>query len=204
MIHDHQMEIYSPNSILDVDGTESSDSRFQLSNTNKYLRLIWNLTWALFASWTPPALRVWRIALIRLFGGRVDWSANVYGSAHIWYPLNLVMESRACLGPRVTCYCVAMIHLKSDAVVSQGSHLCTGTHDVDEHDFPLLAKPIVIGRRAWVAADAFVGPGVSIGDRAVLGARAVLFKDIPPNEIFIGNPARRIRERRMISEPESV
>lgn len=185
----------SQDSIL-VNDVQSSNNRHSISIRNQFLRVVWNLTWAIFASWTPPSLRLWRLALIRLFGGRVNWSANVYGSVRIWYPKNLVMDRYACLGPRVTCYCVALIHLKPYAVVSQGSHLCTGTHDVDDDDFPLIAKPIVIGRNAWVAADAFVGPGVSLGDGSVLGARGVLFKNAAAKEIYVGNPARRVRERR--------
>jgi putative colanic acid biosynthesis acetyltransferase WcaF len=87
------------------------------------------------------------------------------------------------------------ITLKAYAIVSQGAHLCTGTHDVSDPDFRLFARPIVIGERAWVTASAFVGPGVTIGDGAILGARAVTFSDVAPWWIFVGNPARLLKKR---------
>jgi len=81
------------------------------------------------------------------------------------------------------------------AVVSQGACLCGGTHDISDEDFQLVTKPIVIGARAWVAADAFIGPGVTIGEGAVVGARAVMFKDAEPFGVYVGNPAALIKKR---------
>jgi putative colanic acid biosynthesis acetyltransferase WcaF len=59
----------------------------------------------------------------------------------------------------------------------------------------LILKPIVIGANAWIAADAFVGPGVTIGDGAVLAARGVAVRDIEPWTVHGGNPAKLIRVR---------
>lgn len=81
------------------------------------------------------------------------------------------------------------------AVISQGAHLCGGTHDIADPDFQLVTKPIVIGAGAWVAADAFIGPGVTIGEGAVIGARAVMFKDAEPFGVYTGNPAVLIKKR---------
>lgn len=90
---------------------------------------------------------------------------------------------------------MALIIIGANAVVSQNAELCAGTHDVEDTDFQLIAKPVIIGDHAWVATGAFVGPGVTIGEGGVLGARAVAFKDVPPWEIHIGNPARLLRKR---------
>jgi len=75
--------------------------------------------------------------------------------------------------------------------------LCAGTHDIEDPDFQLLAKPIEVGRDAWVAAEAFIGPGVKVGDRAVIGARSVLFKDAESGGVYAGNPARLIKHRKL-------
>ncbi|MEJ1969753.1 MAG: hypothetical protein WDN03_14130 [Rhizomicrobium sp.] len=161
----------------------------------RLLRAGWNVVWFALASWTPPPFHRWRILLLRLFGAKVDWSASVYGSARIWYPPNLVMERHACLGPRANCYAMAPVRIAEGAVVSQGAHLCAGTHDIDDPDFQLVARPIVIAAGAWVAAEAFVGPGVTVGTGAVLGARAVAFRDLAPHTVYIGNPAAAVRSR---------
>ena len=65
----------------------------------------------------------------------------------------------------------------------------------------LLRPPIRVGDDAWVAADAFVGPGVTVGARTVLGARASAFTDLPPDTICVGNPARPIKARVFVPPP---
>jgi len=90
---------------------------------------------------------------------------------------------------------MALITLEKYAIISQGAHLCTGTHDIEDPDFQLYAKPIHIGTKAWIAAEAFIGPGVTVHDGAVVGARAVLFKDAKSNGVYVGNPATLLRMR---------
>jgi putative colanic acid biosynthesis acetyltransferase WcaF len=95
----------------------------------------------------------------------------------------------------VTVYNMAKITLSDRALVSQGAHLCAGTHDIEDEHFQLKTRPITLGSRAWIAAEAFVGPGVSIGDGAVLGARGCAFRDLEPWTVYAGNPARVLRPR---------
>lgn len=171
----------------------SGSPTFPLSH--RLHRAAFQLAWLLLARWTPPALRAWRAAILNVFGADVDPTANVYPSARVWYPPNLVVRAHAVMGPAVICYSMDKITIGRCAVVSQRSHLCAGTHDVDDADFPLQTAPITIGDNAWVAADAFVGPGVSLGEGAVLGARAVTVKNLAPWSIYAGNPARLLRRR---------
>ena len=163
--------------------------------SHRVVRLAWACTWALLARWSPVPLHGWRRFLLRCFGAQIDRSARIYPSARVWYPPNLTMGAHSCLGPRVDCYCVGRITLGPHALVSQGAVLCSGTHDVDNPEFQLIAKPITVGARAWIAAEAFLGPGVTVGADAVLGARAVSFKDLQPAMIYVGNPAQPTRKR---------
>jgi len=105
------------------------------------------------------------------------------------------MGDRAVIGPDVDVYCVAQIHVHADAMVSQYSYLCAATHDYRKANLPLVAKPIEIQSGAWVCADAFVGPGVTIGQRAIVGARAAVFRDVAAGQIVGGNPAKFIKMR---------
>lgn len=170
---------------------------------NRLERFVFAAVWFAMAFWTPPPLRRWRIFLLRCFGARVHTTANVYGTCRIWLPRNLVMEERSCLGPRVRCYCMHTVTLGHHAVVSQDATLCAGTHDPDDIGFALITKPIAIESHAWVAAEAFVGPGVLVGANAILGARSVAFKDLEPDGIYAGNPARQIRKRSLTSSPSA-
>lgn len=131
-------------------------------------------------------------------------SAKVYPGVTVWYPPNLEMHEHSCLAAGVTCYCMDQIILERFALVSQRAHLCAGTHDIDDPHFQLVTRPIRIGANAWVAAEAFVGPGVTVHEGAVLGARAVAMKSIPAWTICVGNPARETRLRVPPGDEHSV
>ena len=162
---------------------------------HRAMRLLWSLSWKVLASWTPPSFQPLRRHLLQLFGADIHSTAMVRSSTRIWWPANLSMGAHASLGPHATCYNVAMITMDDFAIVSQRAHLCSATHDVDDPEFPLTSRPITIGRKAWVAAEAFVGPGVTIGEGAVLGARGVAVRDLDAWTIYAGNPARPLRAR---------
>ncbi|QIG79516.1 LbetaH domain-containing protein [Stakelama tenebrarum] len=161
-------------------------------------RILFSVCWLAFARWTPPQARGWRRILLNLFGANVARTANVYSSAKIWYPPNLSMSEFSTLGPRVRCYNQAAIHIGPYAIVSQDASLCAGTHDYEDEHFQLIVRPITIGKGAWIAAEAFVGPGVTVGDHAVLGARAVAMKNLEEAVVYSGNPARMIKMRETI------
>jgi putative colanic acid biosynthesis acetyltransferase WcaF len=81
--------------------------------------------------------------------------------------------------------------------ISQRAHLCAGTHDHTDPAMPLRKPPIEVGDQAWVCADAFVGPGVAVGEGAVVGARAVAVGDVEAWTIVAGNPARVVGKREL-------
>lgn len=165
--------------------------------SHRLYRAAWGVTWLLLASWTPPPLKAWRRFLLSAFGARLSPTATVYGSATIWYPRNLEMGDHATIGPGATIYCMGPIRLGDYALVSQRAHLCGGTHDHRDPNFQLIARPITIGARAWIAAEAFVGPGVTVGEGAVLGARAAAMRDLDPWTVYSGNPAVALKARVM-------
>ncbi|WP_372720585.1 putative colanic acid biosynthesis acetyltransferase [Novipirellula sp.] len=185
----------SSSALLDASAAKPSEGGASYSLGNRLMRVFWKFTWLILASWTPPPLHRYRVAILRMFGADIDWTAHVYSNVKIWLPSNLVMEPHACLGPGVNCYCMARIRLRRGAIISQGTTLCAATHDIRDPDFQLVAKPIQVGEGAWVAAEAFVGPGVSIGDRAVIGARSVLCRDAEEEGVYVGNPATLIKKR---------
>ena len=165
------------------------------SLTNKLRRLIWGGVQNTIYRWSPVSLHGWRCGILRLFGAKIARRVSVYPTTDIWAPWNVRMEGGSCFGPRTIIYSVAEVHLGARALVSQGAHLCTATHDHRDAAFPLVVGSITIGENAWVAADAFVGPGVTIGKGAVVGARGVVVKDVEDFVVVAGNPARPIGVR---------
>lgn len=165
------------------------------SRFNRGMRILWRIVWFVAYRPSPRMLHGWRRFLLRLFGARIERDAYPYPSTKIWAPWNLEMGSQSCLGPDVDCYCVDKVVIKAWATVSQYSFLCTATRDYRELRMPLVTAPIVIGERAWVAADVFIGPGVTIGEGAVVGARASVYRNVEPWTVVGGNPARLIAKR---------
>jgi putative colanic acid biosynthesis acetyltransferase WcaF len=157
---------------------------------NKVARTLWAVVWALLFRPSPTPFFWWRRFLLRLFGAEIGKGAHPYSSARIWAPWNLVMKAGSCLAAGVDCYCVDRIVLGRNSVVSQRAFLCTATHDHREPGFRLMTGPVIIGENAWVAAEAYIGPGVTVGAGAVAGARAVVVRNVPPGVVVVGNPAR--------------
>src|SRR5258707_9142166 len=176
-------------------GKESVPRPSPHSWRNKMGRTLWNIVWTIFYRPSPKMFHAWRRFLLRSFGATIGQAANPSPSAKIWAPWNLTMGDHSCLGENVDCYCVDQISIGAGASVSQYSFLCTATHDIETANLPLRTAPIVINDRAWIAADVFVGPGVTIGADAVVGARASVFRDIPDGAVAIGSPAKPVKRR---------
>ncbi|PWL19901.1 MAG: acetyltransferase [Altererythrobacter sp. XM-24bin4] len=155
-------------------------------------RVLWTFAWPFFR-FSPRPLWGWRRLLLRLFGAQVGRQVHVYPSVRIIIPWNLSIENSCAVGDHAILYALGPIRIGARATISQGAHLCAGTHDIKDPFRPLLKPPILIGEDAWICADAFIGPGVVVGAGAIVGARAVAMKNVPAGVIMVGNPARQIR-----------
>lgn len=186
--------------LLDARETAPLEGGPSFSLGNRLLRVVWGVAWLLLARWTPPPLHRWRRLVLSAFGADLAPGARIHASVHIWLPVNLAIGRNALVGPGARLYNQGHIRIGDRAVVSQGAYICASTHDVNDPDFRLVVRPIVIGARCWVAADAFVGPGVTMGEGAVLAARGALFVDAEPMGIYRGNPAALIKQRRWREE----
>lgn len=162
---------------------------------NKLARNLWQIVWLLLYRPSPRIFHAWRCFLLKMFGAKLGRSVHPYPSAKVWAPWNLEMGDHACLSEGVDCYTVAKITIGSHTTISQYSFLCTASHDYTKASMPLVAAPITIGERVWITADVYVGPGVTIGDGAVVTARSSVFSDLPPWMVARGNPAVPVKPR---------
>ena len=137
----------------------------------------------------------WRRFLLRCFGAKIGQGVRVRPTAMVEIPWNIEIDDGAVVGDFAILYSLGKITIGKRTVVSQYAHLCAGTHDHRNSDFPLVRPPITIGDDAWIAADSFVGPGVTVGARTVVGARSNVFSDLPDDVVAVGSPAKPIRER---------
>jgi putative colanic acid biosynthesis acetyltransferase WcaF len=157
-------------------------------------RMLWRVASPLFAL-SPRPLWGWRRLLLRLFGATVGRQVHVYPSCRISLPWNLALGDQAAIGDRAVLYALGPITIGKRVTISQSAFLCAGSHDYASPDMTLTKPPVAVGDDAWICAAAFVGPGVTIGDRAILAACGVAVADIPDDEIHGGNPARLIKRR---------
>lgn len=164
-------------------------------------RLGWEVVWFFLFRPTPRWLfNGWRLLLLRSFGARIGAGCRVLPTCRIWAPWNLEMGNYSALGEGVDCYTMDRIVVGDYVTVSQRAFLCTGTHDISKRALPLTTRPIRIHDHAWICAEAFIGPGVSIGRGSVVAARAVVRKDCGEWVIVEGNPAVATRLR-VLDEP---
>jgi putative colanic acid biosynthesis acetyltransferase WcaF len=167
------------------------------SKQDRLRRLVWSFVAGLLFRPSPRPLHAWRSFLLRMFGAKVGKGVHVYPGVKIWAPWNLELADECGIANGVTLYSQGKICIGRRTVVSQGAHLCAGTHDYTKPGFPLIALPIFIGDYAWVAAETFIHPGIHVGEGCVIGARAVVTKDMPQWMVCAGHPCQPIKERKM-------
>lgn len=166
------------------------------SRANRVGRLVWQIVWMFLFRPTPWFLGAWRSFLLRIFGARIGF-ARFHSSARIWAPWLLEAGDDTYIDANVNLYNAYGIRLGNRVIISQGSFLCSATHDYTDPKFALMGGEICILDDTWIAAEAFIAPGVRVGPGVVVGARAVVIKEPPAWTVVAGNPAKVIKERKI-------
>ena len=152
----------------------------------------------------PLCLSSLKCVALRLFGARVGVGVIIKPEVKITFPWKLTLGDNVWLGEECWLLNLAPIEIAGSVCISQRAFLCTGNHDYKSPSFDLITKPIRVEPGAWIGANAFVGPGVTVGTHAVLTAGSVAAKDLDPWRIYHGNPAVCVKERSIqeIKEPK--
>lgn len=165
------------------------------SRRNQMARALWSIIYLLLFRPSPRTLHGWRRLLLKCFGAKLGRNVKVFSSARVFAPWNLTMGDYSTIAPDVDCYSAGSISIGEHSTVSQYSYLCGASHDFEDAKMTLFTAPIRIGARVWVSADVFVGPGVTIEDGVVVGARSSVFSDLPAWTVCTGTPAKPKRPR---------
>lgn len=169
------------------------------SRGNRIMRMAWMIAYALLFRPTPWFMGAWRTWLLRRFGAKIG-QARLHASAKVWAPWLLEIGDHVWIDMNVNLYNAFGVKIGSRVVVSQNTFLCSATHDYTDPRYKLTGSRITIEDDVWIAADAFVAPGITIHSGAVVGARAVVTKPVPAWTVVAGNPARVIKERKLRDE----
>ncbi|MEW6447669.1 MAG: acyltransferase [Bacillota bacterium] len=112
---------------------------------------------------------------------------------------NLVLGDRSQLGER--CKVEDDLVVGDDVIMGPDVFIMSSAHAFERLDIPINQqgaqprRPVVIGNDVWIGARVIILPGVHVGDQAVIGAGAVVTKDVPPRAVACGVPARVVRFR---------
>ncbi len=169
----------------------------------KLKRLAWEIVRPILFRPTPKWLFwEWRRFLLNSFGAQLEKGVKIHPAAKVLIPWNLKCGRNVVIGADADVYNFAMITIGNNAMVSQRTFLCTGSHDASNPHLPLTFAPIEIGSQAWVASEVFVSPGTRIGEGTVIAARSVVTKDMPDWMICVGHPCKPIKERVLKDESQ--
>lgn len=145
--------------------------------------------------WTPKLFNPWRLLVLRFFGASIHGVPFVYSSSKIYAPFLLALSDKTTLGPESEIYNLGPVALGERVTVSQYAYLCNGSHDLEDPELPLLVGNMMVEDDVFIGARAFLLPGIKVGEGAVVGACAVVTKDVEPWTVVAGNPARFIKKR---------
>jgi len=170
----------------------------KISFFNYLVRIIWNIVYFIFFRFSPLYFLSYRRFILRLFGAKIDSAVRIYPSVKIWLPSNLEIKRGTVVGPNVNLYNQGKIKIERNVIISQNSHLCSGSHNYKFKNpkLPHFVSEILIKKESWICADSFIGPGVIVEEESIIGARSVIMKDTIKKGVYLGNPAKLIKKRR--------
>lgn len=178
----------------------SEDSKYAylldgFSFQNKSLRFVWGVVYVALFRLSPRPFHAWRAFLLRCFGAKLGRNCHIYPRARIWAPWNLTCGDVVAVADEAIIYNPKPVQLGSHSTISQQAYLCGAAHDANHPAFPLVVAQINVGAYAWICARATVQMGVQVGEGAVLGLGGVATKDLDPWSVYVGVPARKIKDR---------
>lgn len=170
-----------------------------MTKKERLKKKLWEITWNLTIRWIPKGIfRGWIRCIYRLFGAEIHSTSNIHPGAIVYMPWNLKMGPFSLIASNVYVLNADLFIMGCNCIVSERAFICCASHNIYSNAHEQTHKPVIMKDRTWVAAEAFVGMGVTIGEGAVVGARAAVFKDVAPWTIVGGNPAQIIGERKIV------
>ena len=152
---------------------------------SKLVQALWFATLCLvfYRWWCPKALRP---KLLRLFGAQVGARPFIRHRVRVLWPWKLTLGDDVWLGEDVWILNLEPVEIGHDTCLSQGVFLCTGSHDPKSPSFEYANAPITVEPCVWLATQALVLAGVTIGEGSVIGARSLVTRDVPANSRVVG------------------
>lgn len=159
------------------------------------VRLVWMLCNRVFLMSGVPWPSFLKAQVLRWFGARVGVGVVIKPRVNVKYPWRLSVGDHSWIGEGVWIDSLDRVTIGSNCCLSQGVMIETGNHDWSSLAFDLIVKPVVVEDGAWAAVRSLLLPGSRLADHAVLGAGSALSGDTDAYGIYVGVPARRVKDR---------
>ena len=169
----------------------------------KLVQRAWEVARVILCYTTPFFMRKWRRSVTAIFacicggGQNIHKYTSIARNSRIDYPWNVSIGEMSSIGSGAWVYALDKIVIGKNVCIGEDVRLITGSHDLASSHFDLITKPIVIGDNVWIATGAVVLPGITIAEGAVIGACAVVTKNVEPWTVVAGNPAKFIKKREL-------
>ncbi|CAM2735685.1 colanic acid biosynthesis acetyltransferase [Skermania piniformis] len=190
----------SQQSLDESPGSTRSLAAARERNYDKGRSFVVQVLWVLVSNllftrmWCPNRLRC---KILRAFGGTVGRDVWIRRNVEIQWPWNLSIGDNSWIGVGVEIIDPVPVTIESDVCLSQHVLVCSGSHDHRAHDFPPLNRPVVVRSGVWICARATVLSGVTVGANSVVGATALVTRDVPPDTMVLA-PAPVLAAQRRV------
>lgn len=161
----------------------------------RLVEMMWYLCKCVFFLTPAPIPTAWKRGILRRFGARVGRGVIIKPRVNIHFPWKFSVGDHAWIGEEVFILNFEPVTIGAQGCVSQRAFLCTGNHDYRKPDMPYRNAPITVEDGAWIGAQCFIGPGVTIGSEAVVTAGSIVARSQPARKVCGGNPCAVIRDR---------
>ncbi|MBW4643768.1 MAG: WcaF family extracellular polysaccharide biosynthesis acetyltransferase [Goleter apudmare HA4340-LM2] len=149
-------------------------------------------------------ISTFKVWLLRSFGAKIGQQVRIKPGVRVKFPWRLTVGDCVWIGEDTWIDNLAHVKIASHVCLSQGVYLCTGNHDWNHPHFKLRPAPIHIEESSWIAAKSVIGPGVTVGQGAILTLGGVTGRSLEPMVIYAGNPAQPIKKRKLRQSEDVV
>jgi putative colanic acid biosynthesis acetyltransferase WcaF len=158
--------------------------------------ILYNICYSILIRPIPRPFFKWRNKIYGIFGAKIGKGVRISNSAKLYYPWNISIGDYCWIGDNCNLYSIDKIEIGNNVALAHNIFISTASHDTNSITFETIRKPVKICDEVWIASNAFISMGVTINRGVVIGACAVVTKDMPEGYICLGFPAKPIKLRK--------
>jgi len=173
------------------------DNSWYKPGKHMFIRFLWYYTSLIFFRSGLFPFSGLKASILRFFSARVGKGVIIKPHVNIKYPWRLKIGDHCWIGENSWIDNLGNVTIGNNVCLSQGDMLLCGNHNFKKTSFDLIVQDIILEDGAWIGAKALVAPGVICHNHSVLSINSVATSDLEAFGIYRGNPAVKIKERKI-------